>query len=144
MTSTALTIERIYDCTIDKVWKAISDKEEMKQWYFNLSGFEPKVGFEFSFPGQGHKGEQYLHLCKVTDVIPGKKLRYSWCYQGHKGMSYVSFELFDEGGKTRLKLTHEGLESFPGATNPDFAKESFMQGWSYITGTSLKEYLEKN
>jgi hypothetical protein len=41
-----------------------------------------------------------------------------------------------------VKLTHEGLETFP-QNNPDFAKESFMQGWTYILGTSLKKFLEK-
>jgi hypothetical protein len=49
--------------------------------------------------------------------------------------------LFDEGGKTRLKLTHEGLETFPQL--PDFARHNFEQGWTYITGKSLPEFLEK-
>lgn len=143
MSNSPLVIEKIYDVSVEKLWKALTDNEEMKKWYFNLSDFKPEAGFEFSFPGQGQKGEQYIHLCTITDVIPGKKIRYSWSYKGYEGISYVSFELFEEGDKTKLRLTHEGLESFPGASNPDFAKESFMQGWTYITGTSLKEYLEK-
>jgi len=49
--------------------------------------------------------------------------------------------LFDEGDKTRLKLTHAGIESFP--AEKDFARESFAKGWTHIIGTSLKEYLEK-
>ena len=48
----------------------------MKQWYFDLSEFKPEPGFEFQFYGEGHKGEKYLHLCKVTDVVPEKRLRY--------------------------------------------------------------------
>lgn len=135
-------IERVYNAPAEKVWKAITDKEQMKQWYFDIKEFKPEVGFEFEFTGQGHKGEQYLHLCRITDVIEGRKLRYSWSYKGYEGMSYVTFELFTEGNKTRLKLTHEGLETFPGAINPDFARESFMEGWTYITGTSLKEFVE--
>jgi len=50
--------------------------------------------------------------------------------------------LFAEGNKTRVKLTHTGLETFP-ASNADFAKGNFVQGWTHIIGTSLKEYLEK-
>jgi hypothetical protein len=46
--------------------------------------------------------------------------------------------------QTRLKLTHEGLESFPAAKNPDLAKGNFMQGWTEIVGSSLKAYLEKS
>ncbi|MCW3114716.1 MAG: hypothetical protein JWR18_3112, partial [Segetibacter sp.] len=56
------------------------------------------------------------------------------------GNSVVTFELFDEGSKTRLKLTHAGLETFP-ANIPDFAKENFAEGWTYITGTSLSNFL---
>jgi hypothetical protein len=41
-----------------------------------------------------------------------------------------------------LKLTHEGLETFP-ASNTDFAKENFVAGWTHIVGTSLKEFVEK-
>ncbi|MBL7745162.1 MAG: hypothetical protein JNN00_16930 [Chitinophagaceae bacterium] len=53
-----------------------------------------------------------------------------------------SFELPAKGNKTRWKLTHRGLETFSGKTNPDFAKESFLEGWTYITGTTLKEFAE--
>jgi uncharacterized protein YndB with AHSA1/START domain len=136
------TIERVYNAPIEIVWEAITDREQMKQWYFDLAEFKVEKGFEFQFTGQGHKGEQYLHLCKVTDVITGKKLSYSWTYEGLEGYSVVTFELFDEGSTTRLKLTHEGLETFP-ENNPDFAKESFMEGWTHIIGKSLKEFVEK-
>jgi hypothetical protein len=51
--------------------------------------------------------------------------------------------LFSEGNKTRLKLSHKGLESFPVTPNKDFAKENFMEGWTYIIGTGLREFVEK-
>jgi uncharacterized protein YndB with AHSA1/START domain len=141
MATAPFIIERTYNAPVSKVWKAITDKDEMKQWYFDLAEFKPVVGFEFQFTGEGHKGEKYLHLCKITDVVPGKKLTYSWRYDGYEGNSFVTFELFEEGNKTRLKLTHEGLETFP-ANNPDFAKESFAEGWTYIIGKSLSEFVE--
>jgi uncharacterized protein YndB with AHSA1/START domain len=136
------TVERILNAPAEKVWKAITDKEQMKRWYFDIAAFEPVVGFEFTFTGQGHKGETYLHLCKITEVIVGKNLSYSWQYENLEGLSTVTFELFEEGDKTRIKLTHEGLETFP-ANNPDFAKESFEGGWSYLIGKSLPAFVEK-
>ncbi len=141
MNSQSIIIEQTYNAPIDKVWKAITDKDQMKDWYFMLDEFKPEIGFEFRFYGEGHKGEKYLHLCKITEVIQQKKLQYSWSYQGHQGYSEVTFELFAEGKATRLRLTHDGVESFP--DQPDFARESFQQGWTYITGTSLKNFLEK-
>lgn len=140
MTSNAFVIERIYDAPASSVWTAITDKEQMKKWYFDLAEFKPEVGFQFQFEG-GKDNRTYLHLCKVTEVTPGKKLTYSWQYQGYEGVSFVTFELFPEATSTKLKLTHEGLESFP-ANNPDFAKENFIEGWNYIIGTSLKKFFE--
>ena len=135
-------IERTYNANIAKVWKALTNKDDMKLWYFDLPEFKPEVGFEFQFKGGKDENHQYLHLCKVTDVVPGKKLTYSWRYDGYEGNSFVTFELFTEGDKTRLILTHAGLESFP-TSEPDFAKENFVEGWTYILGTSLKEFAEK-
>ena len=63
------------------------------------------------------------------DVVSGRKIAYSWKYGGNSGDSVVSFELFDEGGKTRLRLTHVGLETFAPETNPDFARGNFLAGW---------------
>ena len=141
MQATPFIIERTYHASMDTVWQAITDKNKMKQWYFDLPEFKPEVGFEFSFTG-GPPERAYRHLCKVTEVIAGKKLTYSWRYDGYEGNSFVTFELFPEGNNTRLKLTHKGLETFP-ASNPDFAKENFVAGWNDIVGKSLKEFLEK-
>ncbi len=141
MKNEPFVIERTYNAPVEKVWKAITDKEDMKQWYFDIAEFKPEVGFEFQFEG-GKDDKCYLHLCKITEVIPRKKLQYSWRYDGYEGNSFVTFELFAEGNKTRLKLTHEGLETFP-ISNPDFAKENFVEGWTYLIGTSLKEFAEK-
>jgi uncharacterized protein YndB with AHSA1/START domain len=136
------TIERTYNAPIEKVWGALTDKDQMKKWYFDLAEFKPVIGFEFQFSGRGHTGEQYLHLCKVTAVVTGKKISYTWCYDKYEGKSEVSFELFAEDDKTRLKLIHEGLETFP-ANNPDFAKESFTAGWTELVGTLLKNFVEQ-
>jgi uncharacterized protein YndB with AHSA1/START domain len=143
MKNEPFVIERTLNAPVDKVWKAITDKDDMKQWYFDMPAFKPEVGCEFSFEGKSKKGITYLHLCKVTEVIPKKKLTYSWRYDGYEGNSFVTFELFPEGKKTRLKLTHEGLETFP-ASNPELAKENFVRGWTQIIGTSIVQFLEKD
>lgn len=132
--------EVVLNAPIVKVWKAITNKNDMKQWYFELETFRPEVGFEFQFYG-GKDEKQYLHLCQVTEVIPGRKLAYSWRYDGNPGNSSVTFELFPEGKNTKLRLTHQGLESF-GTNNPDLAKENFVEGWNTIIGKSIKAFVE--
>jgi uncharacterized protein YndB with AHSA1/START domain len=138
-----IVVERTYDASIEKVWRAITDREQMKQWYFDIASFKPEPGLEFQFYGGDPNGVQYLHLCKIVDVVPNKKLAHTWRYDGFEGNSLVTFELFAEGNKTRLRLTHAGLETFPVATTPAFAKQNFEMGWTEIMDKSLKNYVEK-
>ena len=137
-----IRMERIYNAKVKKVWQAITDNNQMKQWYFDIAEFKPEVGFEFQFTGEGKDGEKYIHLCKVVEVIKEKKLTYSWRYDGFEGNSFVTFELSAEGEETKLKLRHAGLETFPVTASNAFAKENFAEGWNYITGTSLKQFVE--
>jgi len=133
-------IERTFNAPYGKVWNAITNKEEMKKWYFNLKEFKPEIGFEFEFWGED--GDfKFLHRCRITEVVAGKKLSYSWTYPEYKGSSLLTFELFPEGANTRLRLTHTGLESFP-QDHQSFKKENFVAGWTEIIGKNLKEYLE--
>jgi len=133
------TIERVFDAPVALVWRAITTPEDMSRWYFDMKNFKPEAGCEFSFVVQ-HEGNTYDHRCKVTEVIPQKKIAYAWRYHGHEGNSLVTFELFAEGGKTKLKLTHEGLETFPKA--PQFARNNFVRGWTSLIGSELKDFLE--
>ena len=135
----AVVIERTFNAPVGRVWKALTDVEEMRQWYFNLKQFKAEVGFEFDFVVE-HEGMTYHHLCKVTEVIPQKKLAYTWRYKGHEGDSLVTFELFADGDETRLKLTHQGLETFP--KTAAFARKNFEAGWTAIIGSELKQFLE--
>jgi len=136
-----LVVERTFDAPVALVWKALTDKEDIKQWSFDIAEFAPKVGFEFQFYGEG-EGVKYSHRCKIAEAIPNKRLAYTWRYEGYAGDSLVTFELFAEGAKTRLKLTHAGLETFPKL--PAFARMNFMEGWTQIVGTSLKNFVEGN
>ena len=136
----AVVLERTLPAPVAKIWKALTDVDQMRQWYFDLKEFKPEVGFEFQFVVE-HEGNRYHHLCRVTEVVPQKKIAYTWRYQGEPGDSLVTFELFPEGEKTRLKLTHEGLDTFP--KTAAFARENFEKGWTTLIGSELKQFVEK-
>jgi len=136
----AVVIERTFNAPIVRVWKALTDKDEMKGWYFDLKEFKPEVGFEFEFTVE-HEGFKYSHLCKITDVIPQKKLAYTWRYEGHEGDSLVTFELFREDENTRVKVTHTGIDTFP--KTPAYARKNFENGWTQLIGTELKQFVER-
>ena len=140
MAAEAIVMERTLDASVARVWKALTDLDQIRQWYFDLKEFRPQVGFEFEFVVE-HEGNTYHHLCRVTDVVPEKKIAYTWRYQGELGNSLVTFELAPEGDKTRLKLTHTGIETFP--KTPAYARKNFEAGWTAIIGSELKEFVEK-
>lgn len=142
METKPIVLEQLFNAPVSKVWKAITNRDEMKKWYFDLAEFNAEVGFKFQFTGGPSPEKQYVHLCEVTEVIGNKKLTYSWSYEGYPGKSFVTWELQEQGNKTLLRLTHKGLETFP-ADNTDFAAHNFVQGWTGIITESLKNYLEK-
>ncbi len=133
-------VEKVYNATIDRVWSALTDPQQMKQWYFDLPGFKAEVGCKFSFLG-GDDTTKWSHLCKVTEVKPKTLISYSWRYDGYAGDSLVRFELFDEGPKTRLRLTHSGLHTFPADVDA-FKRENFNMGWNEIINNSLAKFLQ--
>lgn len=142
MDNKPVIVEQIFNKPASQVWKVITDKDEMKHWYFDLKEFKTENGFEFSFLAGPAEDNQYLHICKIIEVIPERRISYSWRYEGYGGMSVVTFELIPKGENTRLKLSHIQLETFP-ESNPDFAKENFIAGWKEIIRTNLRKYLEK-
>ena len=120
----------------------------MRQWFLPCvqqdkwarPQFKPQVGFEFEFVVE-QRGARHHHLCKITEAIPQKNLAYAWRYRGEPGDSLVTFELFPVGDQTRLRLTHEGLETFP--QTAAYARENFEAGWTRLIGTELKQLVEQ-
>jgi uncharacterized protein YndB with AHSA1/START domain len=142
MTYEPYTIDRTYDAPVSRVWKALTDKRWIRMWFFEVEEFEARPGFEFRCRGGGDQNP-YLLLCTIKEVLPMQKLSYTWCYEGYPGESLVSIELFEEGKKTRLRLTHAGLETFPKDRPDIFGREKFVAGWNYLIGESLPHLLKE-
>ena len=136
-----IVINRIFNAPVARVWKALTSADQMREWYFDLKEFKAEVGFEFDFVVE-HEGNKYHHLCRVTEVIPEEKIAYTWRYKREPGDSLVTFELFPDGNRTRLKLTHTGIETFP--KTPAYARKNFEAGWTAIIGSELKQFVESS
>ena len=138
----SIVIERIFNAPVKKVWEALTDVHQMKKWYFpQLEDFKAREGFETSF-NVHHEGKDFLHVWKIKEVLPLKKISLAWRYEGYPGNSLLSFELFDLGDKTKLVLTHEGLETFEREKYPELGRTNFMQGWTEFMDEGLKQFLE--
>jgi len=138
--SNPLIKEFNYDVPIEKAWRALTDKDKMKKWYFpQLEKFKAIVGFKFQFDDDG---AGYQKEWIVTKVVEGRTLAHSWAYKGYPGTSEVVFDLFSEGNNTTLRVTQTGLESFP--NHPHFKRERFEWGWNNLLGQNLKHLLENS
>ena len=133
-----LVKEITLDAEVSKVWQALTNKDQLKEWCFEMDAFQPEVGFGFQFYGE-KDGVQFLHLCEVLEVIPERKMKWLWTYKDVPGRTYVTFELLPRGQQTQLRLTHEGLDSLPQDEN--YAKSNFVAGWNEIIGKLLPDYL---
>ena len=134
-------LEKVLNAPPARVWQALTDPQQMHDWYFDIPDFRAEPGFEFEFTA-GSEEKQYRHVCKVTEADPNRTLAYSWRYADYPGDSEVRFELIPEGQQTRLRLTHQGIHTFP-KDSADFAPESFSAGWNYIIGKSLTEFVDR-
>jgi uncharacterized protein YndB with AHSA1/START domain len=139
--SQPIVVEQAFNHSKETVWKAITEHDQMVKWFFdNIPEFKAEVGFETQFHVQAGERD-FHHFWKITEVIPTQKIVYNWRFEDLPGVGTVTFEIFEEGDRSLLRLTNEGLDSFP-QDIPEFARESCEGGWKYFIQQNLKNYLE--
>lgn len=112
------------------VWEYLTKPELMAQWLMKTD-FQPIVGLDFQFitgpiPSLDFDG---IFYCKVLEIIPGKKLSYSWRSGPGEGKitldSVVVWKLQPTEKGTDLFLEHTGFEK---AENLNFF-QGLTHGW---------------
>ncbi|MGN6154690.1 MAG: SRPBCC family protein [Sphingomicrobium sp.] len=128
----AIRLERLLDAPVETVWRYLTEAELRRQWF--MGGTDATPGSEFELLNDHDNlsdepapyPENYAEFKgrtwseKVLRFDPPHVLETT--FQGGKN-GKVTFELFPEGGKTRLVLTHSGIESPVGA-------QDFGSGWN--------------
>lgn len=130
-----------YNCTPTQLWKALTDIDEMRQWYFEaLPDFKPELGFETSFL-LTNEGRNFTHQFKILEVEPEKLIKYTFNFAEYDGDGYVIFKV--EADKIGSKLTLTNVVTKPYPENiPEFKRESGVAGWEYFLGQQLKNYID--
>ncbi len=127
-----IRLERTLDAPVETVWRYLTEAELRQQWFMGgtdargLGEFELLVDHdqlstdEVPYPESyaGFKGATWTE--KVSRFEPPRLLQTS--FQGGKNGT-VTYELFPEGAKTRLVLTHSGIISPVGT-------QDFGSGWT--------------
>jgi len=137
-----LIVEKQLEASIETVWNAITQIDQMKEWFFEqIENYEPSVGFETRFDVKS--GERvFPHLWKITEVNPPNEITTNWKYEGYKGNSIVTFKLESENNKTNMKVITKIVEDFQDDI-PEFSHESCVGGWNYFL-ERLNSYLQNN
>lgn len=126
----------------ETVWLYLTDSKLLAQWLMP-NNFEPVVGKKFKFQAKpkikfGFDGNIY---CEVLEVIPFKRLSYSWKGGPGNGKisldSIVTWTLREKDKGTELLLEHTG---FTGIKN--FITYFVMnKGWLTILKKNVTERL---
>jgi uncharacterized protein YndB with AHSA1/START domain len=137
----------VIDAPPEVVFKAITDQNQLTNWFPDQAILEAKVGgkMKFSFYKNSKRGNQECGRDTdkfaegtVTEFILNKKISYTWENSAEPDFSrtVVTWELEKiDNEKTNLKLLHTGLK----------AGEKVKQydgGWSHFLD-ELKKYCEK-
>jgi len=130
------------EAPISAVWKAITDPEQMRGWYFDtIAEFRPEPGFEARF-NVHCEGTDYEHVWRVQEALPEQRLVYGWRYEGIPGDGKVRWELAETPTGTQLTFTHEFHEPFS-LDDAVFTREAGEQAWDYFIRQTLKAYVEE-
>ncbi len=138
-----VVVNKIINQPVEKIWKAITERSEMIQWFFdNIPDFEAEEGFKTWFVVTSEE-RSFYHLWEVTDIVPNKVLKVEWTYPDYvKEPFLVTFQLeIESKEQTKMTVLAEGIEKFEHLDIPEFKRESCKGGWEYFT-SRLKEYLE--
>lgn len=133
--------ETIIDAPISKVWDALTKKEQIAKWLMPSDDFELKVGTTFNMLGKS-KDIEYPHVCTITEIVPEKKLSYTWAVKDKLSDTLVTYELEDQNGKTKLTLTHSGWDKAK-LTTEGTHRDDYNNGWEQVI-PGLKKYVENN
>jgi uncharacterized protein YndB with AHSA1/START domain len=102
-----IRIERRYDSPVERVWRAVTEPDEMERWFVVRPSWKPELGE--TFEAYGHRGE-------ITELDRPRAFAWTW------GVEEYRFELESDGDGCRLVFTH--------VFNPDLGpQEQHERGW---------------
>ena len=116
------------------VYKAITDPEQLTQWFPDVASIEPKVGgkisFRFSKSGTDNAIQDHGIEGEITELEKNKRIVYTWGYLDNPEfpLTRVSWNLEPIGiGMTKVTITHTGF------TDEKLMK-TYDDGWSWFMG----------
>ena len=131
----------LLNAAVSRVWKALTDPDELGKWMLMQTDFEAVVGKNFTFKTEPNENWDGVISCTVKEIEENKKLVFTWNAAIVNAETVVSIELKNVGGKTELTLTHSGWDDLP--ANKEESKKSHSEGWELRIMHKIKELVEE-
>jgi uncharacterized protein YndB with AHSA1/START domain len=139
MTDITCTVSIEIKAPISKVWKALTEPEQIKKYLFGTdTKCDWKVGSPITFSGVW-EGKPYEDKGTILAFEPEKLLKYNYWsnWQGEDSLDkrqVISYKLNAENGKTVFTLVQENCPT-------EEAKDHSANNWKSVLN-SMKEMLE--
>lgn len=133
----------------ERVFKAISSADQLKQWFrtpecpVKIWKFEPRMDGAYSYKTESGANvvngvSEFKCHGRITEYDPPKVLAYTWLANWHDdaaATTVVRWELTPRENGTLVKVTHSGLSNLP------VARKDYGDGWPEVV-EMLKKFVE--
>ena len=139
--------EMLIDAPVDVVWRAVTEPEQISNWFSDEVDLEAKPGYKgvLTFNDRATKQSLSVHVT-VQSVEPDRSFSYRWLHPqgataGEGNSLLVEFTLTPEGDGTLLRVVETGLERMDWSDEQqDTYRRDHTQGW--VTHLAhLRDYL---
>jgi uncharacterized protein YndB with AHSA1/START domain len=120
-----------------KVWRALTDPALLTEWLLPAVGFKLEPMAAFSFKTQPHPGWDGTIHCRILEIIPPRKISYTWIVGDMALDTVVTFTLTPTESGTRLSLLQSGFKPHQ---KQNFAGARY--GWNMM-GEKLADLLSR-
>ena len=138
-------IELRIEAPVERVWKALTDPEELTNWFPLRAEVRPGKGGEIVLDW----GPELVGVCRIEVWEPNRRLRTTWFEQPEgserktpagAGPQVIDYTLEDHGSHTVLRLVHSG---FRAGDEWHHEYEGTGRGWKFEL-RGLRHYLERH
>lgn len=128
--------------TAPEAWSALTDLDELENWWSEDVRLEPRVGGIFREVWEDDSGKSQLASGKVLAVTKNKEITFTWKEKSWPptASTQCTFRIEDKKNQRVLHILHEGWESIPEAQRKKVV-EDFTLGWKFHL-KELKSYLD--
>jgi uncharacterized protein YndB with AHSA1/START domain len=93
----------------DKVWRALTDPDLLREWLLPVIDLELETGAAFTFRTQPYPGWDGTVNCRFVEIEPQRNLSYTWTVPFLD--TIVTFTLMPTQSGTQLSLVQSGFKS---------------------------------